>query len=557
MGESIPQEDRNGIISVFNKDGVVDLAKGLDELGFQLYSTGGTGQRISEAGIDVEDISELTGNPEILDDRVKTIGFKTAAGILARDTEADRATLEEYDARWLSAVVFNFYDFDSAAADPNNTEDKIWEMIDIGGPSSIRAAVKGKRLPLVNPDHYAETLDRLRNGTLDEEFRRKLYTEAFYTTASYDTSIATWLGRGAVFGFVGKESDLKLKYGENGYQEAKFYEEKTDYPLAFPTKFEQLLGGEPGRTNLTDSDRLLKTAIKIAATFEKNFDEHPLIAVGGKHGNACGAAVGTDPVEVATNMRMGNELSIFGGIVVLNFEVDEDVAKALVTDSKGETKLLSGIVAPSFTAEALNIITDSRKQTVLVFANPELSDLGVKSLDTRQNVRQLSGGYITQDPSNALYDFADPAIKNWGEMTDKVRRDLLLADAICTTSNSNTMTYVRDGMLIANAVGQQDRVGAVELGQRIGYKAGHGTRSEWLEDEERVIYHLDGAAVASDSFFPFEDGMERLVEAGVVAVLSRYTTNEKRDNRVAQVALDKGAAVTMLPDATHRGFEAH
>jgi phosphoribosylaminoimidazolecarboxamide formyltransferase / IMP cyclohydrolase len=327
-------------------------------------------------------------------------------------------------------------------------------------------------------------------------------------------------------------------YGENAWQApARLVHEATEDPLALG-RFTLLEGSALSFNNLVEVDRQLQTITHIAAAFEAAGGV-PAIAVGTKHGNACGAAVADSPVAAAQLMVTGDTRAIFGGCVMLSFAVDDQVAHALLHHSSDGRRLLDLVAAPSFTDEAIEAL--ARKQgRCRILANPALAQLGRDSLDTATLHRPVRGGVLEQPNYTFVLDLADPAVQRHGTLTASQERDLLLAWAVGSTSNSNTSTLVRDGQLLGNGVGQQDRVGGCALAITRGRDAGHD---------------IAGAVAYSDSFFPFPDGPQVLIDAGVTAIFS--TTGSVRDEAVRQAVLDAGVALVQLPDRDARGFFGH
>lgn len=328
-------------------------------------------------------------------------------------------------------------------------------------------------------------------------------------------------------------------YGENAWQTpARLVHEESDDPLAIG-RFTLLEGSAPSYNNLVELDRQLQTVTHIAAAFDVAGHCVPRVAVGTKHGNACGAAVAPTPVEAARLMLTGDTRAIFGGCVILGFAVDEEVADTLLNHASEVRRLLDMVVAAAFTDGAVDLL--ARKQgKCRVLANPALGELGPGSLDTAPRRRQVRGGVMEQPNYTFTLDLADPAVRRFGTLTPAQERDLLLAWAVGATSNSNTVTLVRDGQLLGNGVGQQDRVGACALAVTRARDAGHD---------------IAGAAAYSDSYFPFPDAPRVLIDAGVGAIFS--TSGSVRDEIVVQAMLDAGVGVVQLPDRDARGFFGH
>jgi phosphoribosylaminoimidazolecarboxamide formyltransferase/IMP cyclohydrolase len=335
---------------------------------------------------------------------------------------------------------------------------------------------------------------------------------------------------------------ITCKYGENGYQvPAALYTEGGPDLLALD-KFSLLAGTDPSYNNICDIDRLVQTVTHIAASFDINRGGVPHIAVGVKHGNACGAAVDReDAVAAARGMVMGDPLAIFGGLVLCTFTVTEAVAEALVTHGMpgGQRRVLDGIIAPGFDPAAIGLF-ERKGDKCRLMVNPALASLGRGSLDVAPRFRHVRGGMLVQPNYTYVLDLKDPELARHGSATAAQEDDMLLAKAIGDTSNSNTITLVRDGVLIANGVGQQARVRGARLAVNLAGYSGHKTH---------------GAAAASDSFFPFADGVEVLAEAGITSVLA--TSGSVKDREVVAFCQGHGMAIYQIPDRRGRGFFGH
>lgn len=340
---------------------------------------------------------------------------------------------------------------------------------------------------------------------------------------------------------ISARKSITCKYGENGYQvPAAFYSTETDDPLGLD-KFQIVAGTDPSYNNMCDIDRLVQTVTHIAAAMQINRGTVPAIAVGVKHGNACGAAAGADALDVARKMITGDQLAIFGGLVMLNFTVTEEIAEALVTFKmpEGSRRMLDGIIAPAFDEAAIGMFKRKGDKCRLL-VNRNLQTLGRDSLDTAERYRYVRGGLLLQPNYTAILDFNHPELKKYGQATEQQENDMLIAKCICDTSNSNTVTLVKGGMLIGNGVGQQARVRGANLAVNVAGYCGHDPR---------------GAAASSDSFFPFTDGVEALADAGVAAIIS--TSGSIKDGAVIEYCQDKGIALYLIPDKLARGFFGH
>lgn len=341
--------------------------------------------------------------------------------------------------------------------------------------------------------------------------------------------------------FSGKLA-LTCKYGENGYQvPAALYSSGAEDPLSLD-RFQILAGTEPSYNNLCDLDRLIQTVTHIAAAFEVNRGRVPFISVGVKHGNPCGAAVSfDDPLDAARKMIMGDALAIFGGLVMLNCPVSEAVAEVLVTHGvpEGERRPLDGIIAPSFHENAVGMFKRKGDKCRLL-VNPALEGFGLKSLDAAPRFRCVRGGFLLQPNYTFVLDFKDPELEKHGHATEEQENDMLLAKAVSDTSNSNTITIVRRGQLIANGVGQQARVRGAKLAVNLVSYSDHES---------------EGASASSDSFFPFTDGIEVLAKAGIKAVVA--TSGSVKDKDIVKFCRDRGMVLYHIPDRKGRGFFGH
>jgi phosphoribosylaminoimidazolecarboxamide formyltransferase/IMP cyclohydrolase len=335
---------------------------------------------------------------------------------------------------------------------------------------------------------------------------------------------------------------LTCKYGENGYQvPASLYSAGTADPLSLE-KFRIVAGTDPSFNNLCDLDRLLHTVTHIAASFEVNRGRVPLMSVGVKHGNPCGAAIShDDPVGIAQRMIMGDPLAIFGGLLMFNFPVSEEVAETLVTHAmpEGQRRPIDGIAAPSFDENAIGLFKRKGDKCRLL-ENPHLEKLGLSSLDPSPRFRCVRGGFLAQPNYMFVLDLNDPDLVKHGQATEAQEDDMILAKAIGDTSNSNTITLVRHGQLIANGVGQQARVRGARLALNLVLYSDHES---------------DGASASSDSFFPFTDGVEVLAGAGVKSIVA--TSGSIKDKEIVEYCLDKGIVLYHIPDRKARGFFGH
>lgn len=529
------------LLSVYHKDGITEFALELIELGFEIISSGGTATHLKNAGVPVRDVSELVGGGAILGHRVVTLSREVHAGLLATDSDADIAELEKLGIPRLDLVCNDLYPLKEEIAKPGSTRESVIEKTDIGGPTMLSSSSKGRRITIGDPADRQLVLDWLKAGRPDEDaIITALSAKADFIVAEYRLTSAVYHGQGTYAGLMGKRR-IQCKYGENGYQTpAAMFTSGTNDPLALD-KLEIIAGTDPSYNNLCDIDRLLQIMTHIAATFDVNYSEVPMMAVAVKHGNACGAAIGNDAKDVVYDMAMGDPLAIFGGFVMLNFPVTLKIAKALLFDGMGhlEKRLLDGIVAPAFDADTIRLFKRKNDKCRLI-VNTTLSKLNRNSLDTATRFRYARGGFLLQPNYNFILDLKDPELVKYGNLNRREEKDLLLAKAICDTSNSNTITLVNDGRLIGNGIGQQARVYGSRLACERANACGHST---------------GGAVAASDSFFPQTDGVEVLNKAGVGAIIS--TSGSVMDKEVIQYCEENGIAICLIPDKKGRGFFGH
>lgn len=548
------------LISVYDKSGIEEFARGLAELGWQVYASGGTAKAIQAAGVDVTDIAGLVGGGAILGHRVVTLSREISAGLLAnKASQDDLAEMAELKLPVIDLVCVDMYPLEEVIAKSGSTEQDIIEQTDMGGPTMLRLAAKGRRIVLSHAEQRQPVLEWLKAGKPDEAgFVRGLAGRAEYEVARYVLASAKYLNGTGISGFAALLNS-PTKYGENPQQaEAGFYADNrvSADPLGLD-KFEHVQGMERSFINITDIDRLLQTVTHIAAGFDKNFGSVPAIAVGVKHGNACGAAVGATSVEAVQKMLTGDTRAIFGGVVMINGEIDEPVAEALMHYAMDTDKprLLDGVIGSGVTKEALELLSRNKLRVVV---NPALSNLSQASLDNSRRIRPVRGGVLEQPNYDFILDLSADYIQLSGDPTDRQKRDMILGWAVGSTSNSNTISLVKDGQLIGNGVGQQDRVGAGQLALTRTANA----LPELEEQGGKLVLKitldkqkLAGAAAYSDSFFPFPDGPELLAKAGIKAVLT--SSGSVGDETVIKTLTDAGAVIAMVPDKTGRGFYMH
>lgn len=538
------------LFSAWDKTGLPEFARDLLNIkneAWSIYGSEGTVRRLVEAGIEASDISEVTELGPILGHQVVTLHPKVHGAILGKDTPDQIKQRMELGIPRIGLVYVNMYPYREAVSAPGLSDEEKSDKMDIGGPTLLRSAVKRGRIPVSRPEQIQEVLDWLRAGRPDEEkFVRMLAGVAMFEVTSYDMTVLKEIGGSAYFGFVGEQIGDVVK-GENGGQRGAVYQDRyaPHDPLAIATEFKLRQGAEIGSNNETDISRSVQTMTHIAAGFDLNFGEVPYVALGVKHNNACGAAVAETPEEAIANMMGGDYLAVYGGTVSFNFPLDEELATLLVRFGLGEDEpnkknLLDVIVVPEATDKALEILYSAKGRRRVV-VNPALSSLGKDSIDTYPRAQSVrGGGMLVQDNYTFVLDLNHPELHKTDKATPQQLRDVVLADAICRTSNSNTITIVEDGMLLANAVGQQARIYAVELA---------------IGRANRIGHEIKNATVASDSFFSHPDGPKALVEGGIGLVFT--TTGSDRDNEALGAFEEAGVVVFSLPDSIGRGFSHH
>jgi phosphoribosylaminoimidazolecarboxamide formyltransferase / IMP cyclohydrolase len=499
---------RRALIAVFDKEGVVEFARGLSALGVELVSSGGTAATIAAAGIDVTPVEAVTGFPEMLDGRVKTLHPRIHAGILADRRKPEHASqLAEHDIEPIDLVVVNLYPFRETVASGAG-EDDVIEKIDIGGPAMVRAAAKNFAAVgvVVSPSRYGEVLDAIGNeGGLSIEMRRALAAEAFAHTAAYDAAVAGWFAKddAAMPAFVGLAFDkvTDLRYGENPHQRGALYR-ASGGPGVLGGAEVLVEGKEMSFNNWLDVD----AALTLAADLE------PLgpAAVIVKHNNPCGAAVRDSLASSYASAFESDTVSAFGGIVAFGREADEDAARAMAE------VFTEAVVAPSFTAAALEVFAQRKGLRVIRAPLPEPGGL---------DVRVLPGGALVQDADAAPESAADLQVVSTRRPTEDEWLDLRFAWVVSMRVKSNAIVFARELATVGVGAGQMSRVDASVLAVR---KAGDRAK---------------GSVMASDAFFPFPDAVEVAADAGVAAVI--HPGGSIRDEEVLATAEARGMAVVV------------
>src|SRR5580698_6405959 len=490
---------RRVLLSVTDKTGLADFARGLTALGAELVSTGGTARLLRDSGIPVMDVSEITHFPEMLDGRVKTIHPAIAAGMLAmRGRPEHMQALARHGIAPIDMVVVNLYRFADVAAKADATLEELIENIDIGGPTMIRAAAKNYQdvAVVVSPQDYAPILEELRaHGALAPETHWRLAKKAFRTTAEYDAAISARLEADSTPDALNIRAPklMDLRYGENPHQSAALYGRRGEGVAGA----EQLHGKELSYNNLVDLD----AAWQLVCEFE-----YPAAAII-KHTNPCGCAERGELAQAYRKALESDPVSAYGGVIGLNRRVDEETAREIAKT------FIEAIAAPDYSPEALAIFT-AKKNLRLIRVAPHAERLVVKS---------ISGGFLAQTADTAKLDRASAVVKSKRAPTDDEWDALEFAWKVAKHVKSNAIVYARRGLTVGIGAGQMSRVDSVKLGAM------------------KAVLPLAGTVVASDAFFPFADGVEEAAKHGVTAFIQ--PGGSVRDAEVIAAADRLGAAL--------------
>lgn len=478
---------KRALISVFDKTGIVDFAKSLDSLGWEIISTGGTSKKLKEVGIQVRDISDLTDFPECFDGRVKTLHPNVEGGILAiRDNEKHRNQMAELKIEPIDIVVCNLYPFKETLLKPGVSHEEIIENIDIGGPTMLRAAAKNYKFVTVitDPEDYQQVVEELQEkGDTSPETKELLAAKVFIHTSHYDALISGYFTERLGIRYpktltLTYEKKQDLRYGENPHQSAMFYTsiKGTEGTL---TGAVQLHGKELSYNNISDTDGALEAL--------KEFDEPTVVAV--KHANPCGVGSASTIYEAYRKAYAADPVSIFGGIVVVNRELDEKTAEEM------SKTFLEVIVAPSYSPKALEIL--SQKKNIRLLQLEHIS----KKDGQAYKAKTVLGGFLIQDLDNLLLQPDQMKVVTQRQPTEKELQDLLFAWKIVKHTKSNGIAIAKDLCTTGVGPGQVSRIWALENAIRQGGE------------------NIRGSVMASDAFFPFSDCVEAAHKAGITAII--------------------------------------
>ena len=521
---------KRALISVFDKSGIVDFAKSLNSMGWEIISTGGTSKKLKEEGIQVKDISDLTQFPECFDGRVKTLHPNVEGGILAiRDNEKHKQQMTELGIEPIDMVVCNLYPFKETILKEGVSHEEIIENIDIGGPTMVRSAAKNHKdvAIVVKSSDYETIINEMdaNEGSLTLETRFDLAIKAFEHTAAYDSMIANYFGslvpayhgestepsgrfpRTLNLNFIKKQD---MRYGENSHQQAAFYIEEEVKEASVATA-QQVQGKALSYNNIADTDAALECV--------KAFSEPACVIV--KHANPCGVAVSTSILDAYDRAYKTDPTSAFGGIIAFNRELDADTAQAIIS-----RQFVEVIIAPSASDEALKIT--AAKQNVRVLVCGQWAER-VPGLD----FKRVNGGLLVQDRDLGMVTAGDLRVVTKRQPTEQELRDALFCWKVAKFVKSNAIVYAKENMTIGIGAGQMSRVYSAKI-------AGIKAADEGLE--------VKGSAMASDAFFPFRDGIDAAAAVGITCVIQ--PGGSIRDDEVIAAADEHGIAM-IFTDMRH------
>ncbi len=501
---------RRALVSVSDKRGLIPFVTALSKLGVEILSTGGTCRALREAGIDVIEVAEKTGFPEIMDGRVKTLHPIIHGGLLGR-RGIDDAVMDEHGIEPIDLLAVNLYPFEETVARPDATIDDAIENIDIGGPAMIRAASKNHDgvAVIVDPDDYDNIIEAIKQNELSLEKRRRLAAKAYAHTASYDTAITHYLSGslgddllGDRILYSGKRVE-KMRYGENPHQDAAFYIDQQASPGSLATA-EQLQGKALSYNNIADSDAAIECA--------KQFDAPACVIV--KHANPCGVAVSSDILAAYERAFKTDPTSAFGGIIAFNRALDAATAKAII-----DRQFVEVIVAPTIADDAAAVLSEKKNVRVLQTGEWGPAEIGF-------DFKKVSGGLLVQNTDLGRITADDLKVVTEKAPTEQQLADMLFAWTVVKYVKSNAIIFCKDNMTIGVGAGQMSRVYSTKI-------AAMKAADEGLD--------VTGSVMASDAFFPFRDGIDAAAETGIAAIIQ--PGGSMRDDEVIQAANEHGLAM--------------
>ncbi|MBI5871058.1 MAG: bifunctional phosphoribosylaminoimidazolecarboxamide formyltransferase/IMP cyclohydrolase [Actinobacteria bacterium] len=500
---------KRALISVSNKIGLDKFAQSLSDLGVEIISTGGTAKFLKDKGIPVTGISDVTGFPEILDGRVKTLHPNIHAGLLAnREIHEHMLTLKEHNIKPIDMVVVSLYPFEEVSGRRGVTEEEVIENIDIGGPTMIRAASKNfKSVAVVtDPRRYSGIIDEMKenDNQISIETLRDLATQAFHTTAHYDFVIANWFSEGVSdfppFMLLDYEKIQDLKYGENPHQRAAYYAE-VNARRHLLSRVTQLHGIELGFNNLLD--------LNAARDLMREFTLPTAVIV--KHNNPCGVAVAEDIAAAYRKALAADPISAFGSVVALNRIVDEELAETLAK------KFIEVLIAPGFVSEAVEILT--KKERIRLLVNEERRKAGTGE----PAYRQVMGGLLVQDKDSGIDERDGMEVVTKRHPTEKEWGDAMFAWRVAKHVRSNAIVLANNLATLGIGAGQMSRVDSMNIAL------------------DKSLGELEGAAVGSDAFFPFTDALDLAIPKGISVVIQPGGSN--RDEEVIKLCDENDLAM--------------
>lgn len=541
---------KRALIAVYDKTGVADFARALvEEFGIEIISTGGTARYLKEAGIPVTMVEQVTGFPEMLDGRVKTLHPKVHAAILAdRDNPDHMRQMAEQSIEPIDMVVVNLYPFEKTIADPDCSFEQAIEMIDIGGPCMLRAAAKNHKHVLVcsDPRSYDSVRLFLRHWN-DEQARttalRGSAYRAFLATCLYDEAVSAWMGHQ-----VGETSEQKtlrlidrraLRYGENPHQEAGIFElaRRPEEPSLVDPKAVLNTAVEMSFNNYMDGD----AALSLVKELTRAYPQQKSVAFI-KHTNACGCAVGSDIADVYQRAYLGDPIAAAGGVLCMNFPVTHDVADMVMNSFRQWGKAAGAAffkldvwIAPAFDDDAVKLITTPTEKRKWGASCRLLAvgEMGGASDTHEMDYKKITGGMLLQQRDLAGLNEEQWQVVGRRKPTEAELADLRFAWLVCKHTKSNAITICRDGMLLGSGAGQMSRVKSCDLAIQLARENNHGDK-------------LKGAVAAGDAFFPVPDGPQKLIDAGIAAIIHPGGSN--RDAETVEVA--DAANVAMIVTGT-------
>ena len=526
------------LLSVYDKTGIVEFATTLSQLGFELVSTGGTARVLSQSGLDVIGVSDVTGHPEIFDGRVKSLHPAIHGPLLARlESEADRKGLKELNYPPIQIVACNLYPFsDAAMQEPKLEDSALLEMIDIGGPTMVRASAKNHRNVLIvcDPSNYDEVISTIKKSEdvtkIDLGFRQRLALEAFEHTAAYDSAIsdelqARWVGRPELSGdkeiqtqrlpntlLSSAHMSHSLRYGENSHQAAALYidpKAKGNHSTLVTALVEG--GKDMSYNNYSDADATLRLCRSLSTD---EWPETPHACVIVKHNNPCGAALGATQLEAYQAALASDPESAFGSIICFNEPLEEDTAGAM------EPLFIEVLMAPEYNGKSKEIVMKKKNRRILTIKSPE------NRLSPLQRIlvkKPIEGGWLVQTEEAPVIDWSKAKVPTKKQPTEQEIASMKFAVRVCEQVKSNAIVMVQGTATVGIGPGQTSRVEAVRIAaRRAGKKA-------------------EGCVLASDAFFPFKDGLEQAAESGASSIVQ--PGGSIRDQEVIDAADEKGISM--------------